>query len=103
MIIYGPTTSVLININSHPYQIEYPLEAGEYMVIDSRPFVEKEKRLYVVRTNGEMENIFNYRNVEHSVFKTIPAGLVKIDYARTYGVDLTIFKERSEPPWRSSL
>lgn len=100
---YGPATSVKINIADHPYEVAYPLEAGEYMVIDSRTFVEKDKRLYVVRVNGEAENIFNYRSTEHSVFKKIPAGLIKIDYSRTYGVDIIVFKERSEPPWKSLL
>lgn len=102
MTVYGPCASVLINIAGHPYEVAYPLEKGEYMVIDSRPFVEKEKRLYVVRANGSTENIFHHRSTEHSVFKKIPAGLVKIDYPRTHGVDLVIFKERSEPPWKSS-
>lgn len=101
LIAYGPTPSVLINIAGHPYKVNYPLEDGEYMVIDSRTFAKKEERLFVVRRNGEKENIFNYRGVEHSIFKKIPAGMVKIDYPRTYGVELIIYKERSEPPWKS--
>lgn len=98
---YGPTTSVLININGYPYEVLYPLEEGEHMIIDSRPQTPKEERLYVVRANGEKESIFNYRSVEKSIFKKIPAGMIKIDYPRTYGVDLIIYKERSEPPWKS--
>lgn len=98
---YGPTTSVLININGYPYEVLYPLEEGEHMIIDSRPQTPKEEKLYVVRANGEKESIFNYRSVENSIFKKIPAGMVKIDYPRTYGVDLIIYKERSEPPWKS--
>ena len=100
---YGPTTYVLININGYPYEVLYPLEEGEHMIIDSRPQTPKEEKLYVVRANGEKESIFNYRSVENSIFKKIPAGMVKIDYPRTYGVDLIIYKERSEPPWKSSL
>lgn len=100
MIVYGPTTSVLINIAGHRYEVNYPLEAGEYMVIDSRPNTPKEEKLYVVRTNGIRENIFDYRSAEYSVFKKIPPGRVKIDYSRTYGIDLTIFQERSEPLWK---
>ena len=98
---YGPTTSVLININGYPYEVAYPLEEGEHMIIDSRPQTPKEEKLYVVRANGEKESIFNYRSVENTIFKKIPAGMVKIDYPRTYGVDLIIYKERSEPPWKS--
>lgn len=100
MIVYGPTTGVQVNIAGHPYSVAYSLEDGEYMVIDSRPYVDKEKRLYVVRANGDTENIFDYRSAEHRVFQKIPPGRVKIDYSRTYGIDLTIFKERSEPLWK---
>lgn len=100
MIIYGPTIGVHVNIAGHPYIVDYELKAGEYMVIDSRPYVDKEKRLYVVRANGDTESIFDYRSAEYSVFQKIPPGRIKIDYSRTYGVDLIIFKERSEPPWK---
>lgn len=101
LTIYGPTPSVMINIAGHPYEVNYPIEEKERMIIDSRPFAKKEERLYVVHGNGEKENIFNYRGIEHSVFKKIPAGMIKIDYPRTYGVELVIYKERSEPPWKS--
>lgn len=100
LIVYGPTLSVLINIAGYPYQVEYPIEAGEYMIIDSRPSTPKEEKLCIVRTNGVKENIFQYRSVENSVFKKIPPGMVEIDYPRTYGIDLTVFKERSEPSWK---
>lgn len=98
MTVYGPTTSVLINIAGHPYKVDYPLEKGEYMIIDSRPYIDKDKKLYVVK-RGVTTNIFQYRDVEHSVFKKIPAGNINIDYSRTHGIDLTIFQERSEPLW----
>ena len=100
MKVYGPATSVHIYIAGHPYIVHYPIEAGEYMVIDSRP-VEMDKKLYVVKANGDTVNIFHYRDTENSVFKKIPPGQIKVDYPRSYGVDLTIFKERSEPLWNS--
>lgn len=99
MKIYGPTDSVHVNIAGHPYIVEYPLDEGEYMVIDSRSYVAKDKRLYVVKNDGKAVNVFHYRDTEHSVFQKIPAGSIIIDYSRTYGIDLTIFKERSEPLW----
>lgn len=99
MKVYGATDSVHVNIAGHPYIVEYPLDEGEYMVIDSRPYVAKDKRLYVVKNDGKAVNVFHYRDTEHSVFQKIPAGSIIIDYSRTYGIDLTIFKERSEPLW----
>lgn len=99
MKIYGPTQSVKINIAGHLYEVEHSVDEGEYMVIDSRTNTPKEERLCLVKKNGEKENVFNFRNAEQSVFEKIPAGDVTIDYPRTYGVDLTIFKKRSEPTW----
>ena len=97
LVIFGPTDRVQITIAGHPYIVEYPIAEGEYMVIDSRPVAPIGKQIYIVRTNGKEENIFHYRSCEHSVFKKIPAGDILIDYPGTYGFDLTVFKERSEP------
>lgn len=100
MIVYGPTANVSITINGHIYHVEYPLESGEYMVIDSRSFLPPDERIYVVRQNGERVNVFNYRDPVYSIFEKIPAGDITIDYSRKYGIDLIIFKERSEPKWK---
>lgn len=100
MIVYGPTANVSVTINGHIYHVEYPLESGEYMVIDSRSFLPPDERIYVVRQNGERVNVFNYRDPVYSIFEKIPAGDITIDYSRKYGIDLIIFKERSEPKWK---
>lgn len=100
MTVYGPTTSVNITINGHPYHVKYPIEEGEYMVIDSRSYLPPDERIYVVRNNGEKVNAFNYRDPVYSAFKKIPPGNITIYYSRNYGIDLTIFKERSEPKWK---
>lgn len=100
MRIYGPATSVNITIAGHVYHVDYPVEEGEYMVIDSRDFLPADQRLYLVRNNGQKINIFNYRDPVYSVFKKIPAGSITIDYNRLYGIDLTLFIERSEPKWK---
>lgn len=100
MIVYGPTANISITINGHIYHVEYPIEDGEYMVIDSRSFLPPDERIYVVRQNGEKVNVFNYRDPDHSIFEKIPAGDITIDYSRKYGIDLIIFKERSEPKWK---
>ena len=100
MIAYGPTANVNVSINGHKYHVDYPIESGEYMVIDSRDYLPPEERIYLVRVNGEKINVFNYRDPEQSVFKKISPGYATIYYNQSYGIDLTIFKERSEPKWR---
>lgn len=100
MIVYGPTANVSITINGHIYHVEYPIEDGEYMVIDSRSFLPPGERIYLVRQNGEKVNVFNYRDPVYSIFQKIPAGDITIDYSRKYGIDLIVFLERSEPKWK---
>lgn len=99
LIAYGPAANVYITISGHVYSVEYPVGADEYLVIDSRDFLPPDERIFLVRNNGEKVNVFNYRDPVHSVFEKIPPGRITIDYPRTYGIDLTIFKERSEPKW----
>lgn len=100
MIAYGPTANVNVSINGHKYHVDYPIESGEHMVIDSRDYLPPEERIYLVRVNGEKINVFNYRDPEQSVFKKISPGYATIYYSQNYGIDITIFKERSEPKWR---
>lgn len=100
MIAYGPTANVNVSINGHKYHVDYPIESGEYMVIDSRDYLPPDERIYLVKNNGEKINVFNYRDPEHSVFQKISPGYATIHYNQSYGIDLTIFKERSDPKWK---
>lgn len=99
MIIYGPTTEVNIYIGDNLYMVDYPVESGEYMVIDSRKNQPSDRRCYLVKEDGSILNVFNYRNSEVSIFEKIPAGNFGIYYNRNHGIDLTVFVERSEPEW----
>lgn len=100
MIIYGPASEVNVTIAGHPYAVHYKVESGEYMTIDSRSTQPADRRAFLTKSNGEKVNLFNYRDSENSVMKKIPPGEVMIDYSRLYGIDLTLFLERSEPKWR---
>lgn len=99
MIIYGPAVDININIAGHPYCVHYQVQEGEYLTIDSRDTQPADRRIYLTKSNGEKVNVFNYRDSVYSVFKKIPPGEIVIDYNRLYGIDLTIYLERSEPKW----
>lgn len=100
MIIYGPASEVNVTIAGHPYAVHYKVETGEYMTIDSRSTQPADRRVFLTKSNGEKVNLFNYRDSENSVMQKIPPGEVMIDYSRLYGIDLTLFLERSEPKWK---
>lgn len=94
MIIYGPCTNPRIVINSHVYQVNDTLAAGEHIVVDSR-----EKTVVKHLNNGTTQNIFNRRNKKSSIFEKIPAGDNVITWSGEYGVDIIAHIERSEPEW----
>lgn len=92
MVIYGPATNPRVIINGHGYQIFDVLEASEHVIIDS-------KRGTVTKTtaSGQSTNAFDLRNKEESVFDQLPAGALTISWSGTFGFDLTLYEERSEP------
>ena len=94
MIMYGPCTNPYVLINNHAYAIYTDLEAGEYLIIDSRS-----STVYKYLSNGTVENIFNERGLVDSVFEPIPSGLLRINWSGAFGFDLTLFLERREARW----
>ena len=97
LIAYGPFDKLSVTIAGHVYEVNYPIRANQYMVIDSRQSAPADRQCYVVSESGIITNVFNYRHDTESIFKKIPSGDVLINYSRAYGITLTVFKERSEP------
>ena len=95
MLAYGPASAVQWTIDNHVYKVDYAIRENQYMVIDSKQNTEPYRQCYVVNESGIITNVFNYRVGE--VFKKIPSGNIILNYPRTYGLELTIFIERSEP------
>lgn len=96
-VIYGPTPMVQFTINGHLYEVDYSLRAGQIMIIDSRDSTPITERCIVVNENGTQINVFDYRNPDSLLFEKVPNGDVVLNYSRTYGIDLTLFQERSAP------
>lgn len=92
MIIYGEAVNPRVVINGHPYVLYTTIPAGAYVVIDS-----KQRTIMMYGTGGQKTNVFDYRNKSDSIFEKIPEGNLKITWDAIFGVDLTIFREKSEP------
>ena len=71
LIAYGPAAAVNVNIGGNQYAVDYPVASGEVMIIDTRSTQAADRHAYIVGTGG----------------------------SRTYRIDLTIYKRRSEPAW----
>lgn len=99
LVAYGPTAEVSVKIAGHTYKVSHVVEDGDYMVIDSRKSQPLGEQIYIVKANGETENVFNDRDTNGEIFKRIPPGNVSVSYNREYAIELTVFRERSEPEW----
>lgn len=94
MTIWGYVDHPIVYIAGHAYGVDAVVYEGERLVIDSRA-----KTIQKIGRLGEVTNLFNARDKEQSVFEPIPAGSNPITWPGTYGVDLTVYEERSEPAW----
>lgn len=92
MIIYGAAVNPRITINGYSYVLYTTIPAGSYVVIDS-----KQKTVMMYGAGGTKTNIFNFRNKSDSIFEKIPSGNLTIVWDSSFGVDMTIYRERSEP------
>lgn len=99
IVAYGPFSSFYASIGGNVYDVDYPALEGEYMVIDSRTSVNAQRHCYLAKTNGTIINTFDYRNPDYQLLKKIPSGSNSITLGGSYSIDLTVFKERSEPLW----
>jgi hypothetical protein len=92
MVIYGQAVNPRITINGHPYVLYVTIPSGAYVIVDSRS-----KSIMQYNRDGTRSNMFNFRNKTDSIFEKVPGGNLLITWDSSFGVDLTIYQERSEP------
>ena len=94
MVIYGPVANPYFYAGGKYYGVTTLVDVGEYLTIDSR-----DKTVIRTMIDGRKVNEFNNRSKQTSIFDPIPEGNVKIVWPATFGMTLTLLKERSEPVW----
>lgn len=92
MVIYGLAVNPRITINGYPYVLYATIPQGAYVIIDSRAH-----SITQYNSDGTQTNMFNFRNKTDSIFQKIPGGNLTISWDASFGVDITIFQEKSEP------
>lgn len=92
MVIYGLAVNPRVTINGYSYVLYATIPQGAYVIVDSR-----QKSVMMYNANGTRTDLFNFRNKTESIFQKIPAGDLDIAWDSSYGVDITVFRERSEP------
>lgn len=99
LVVFGAFTVLNLAIGSHVYNVDYAASTGECMVIDSRDYLDYEKKCYVQKNGGGTENAFDYRNPNYELFSKLEEGRHVIAYHGSGRIELTVFEERSEPTW----
>lgn len=94
LIIYGAAVNPVIYIGGHCYQVDCQVEENEYLTIDSIA-----KTILLTKQDESVENHFHQRNRESYIFEKIPAGDNAVTWNKTFGFDIVLFEERSEPKW----
>lgn len=91
MVIFGPCTNPKVHISDDVYEINVDLHESEYLIITSSP-----KRMIKHFADGSEENVMNARNKKYGIERIAP-GTNIINRNGSFGVDITIYKERSVP------
>ena len=91
MVIYGLAVNPRVVINDYAYALYATIPQGAYVIINSRA------KTIMMYQNGTRTNMFNFRNKTASIFQRITGGDLTISWDSSFGVDLTIYHERSEP------
>lgn len=92
MVVFGPAVNPTVTINGYSYILYTTVPSGAYVIIDSRAHT-----IMMYNADGTRTNVFNFRNKTDSIFQKIPGGNLEIAWDASYGVTLTIYRERSEP------
>lgn len=96
MTIKGYAEDPRVLINDYPYQVFDTLEQNEFLQINSRNGA---NTVLKYLNNGTVENLFNYRNKQQSVFEPIPSGDLRISWNGTFDFNIKLFIQRSTPRW----
>lgn len=95
MTVYGPCIDPRIVIGGKLYEVKTKLDEGEYLLIDSRA-----STVVRVRVDGTRVDEFDNRVTEpNSLFEKIQPGYNLINWDGSFGFDLLLYIERSEPFW----
>lgn len=94
LVFFGACRDPAVTIGGHTYSVECDIGHGEYLTIDSTA-----KTIYLTQNDGTKVNYFRFRNKEQYVFEKIPSGTNSVAWDGTFGFDLILLEERSEPKW----
>lgn len=94
--VYGPAVSPYVIIAGNRYQVDVTVEEGGLLVVDGLA-----RTITVSNADGQAMNAFSagVREDGANVFAKVPAGTHAVTWGGSFGFDISLIEERSEPVW----
>lgn len=110
IVVYGGEAGVSnpsVRIGRNLYQVYVDVPPSGYLIIDSHKKAEIGESIQLIDNTGMVFNAMDLRNkgIPKSgeyIFEKIPSGQHLITTNGNFGFDITLYLERSAPPWTSS-
>ena len=99
-VLHGPSAGMNVQIGNVHMIVVHTIPVNGYMVVDTRDFIPADKHCYIV-SDGVETNCFNDRDPASPLLTKIDPGMHTVRYTRDTRLELTIFRERSEPVWEN--
>lgn len=103
MVIFGPVSNPQLTLGGNTYALDMDIPSGSYVTVTS---IAGRRTIVMTAENGDETNVFDKGrrgtglNGGEYIFQPIPAGDSIVQWSG-FGVDLTVYQEESEPPWRN--
>ena len=103
MVIFGPVSNPQLTLGGNRYALDMDIPSGSYVTVTS---IAGRRTIVMTAENGDETNVFDKGrrgaglNGGEYIFQPIPAGDSIVQWSG-FGVDLTVYQEESEPPWRN--
>ena len=94
LLIYGEVTNPSVIIGGHTYTVNGTVGKGETLLIDGL-----KKTITLTTATGNKVNWYAKRERKNYIFEPLKPGQNTVAWNGTFGFDLTVIEERSEPKW----
>ena len=99
LIVYGPATHPSVIVAGNRYEVDVSVPDGSRLELDTR-----DRTVRVIGRSGDVTNAFDARvrgrrGGGSYAFQPLPAGESQVTSDNTFGFDIVIHDERTEPAW----
>jgi hypothetical protein len=93
IVIEGQAENPVITIGDIEIALNVTVGSGATLTIDSR------NKTLILSDGTSQTNVYGYRDVAVDIFKKIPYGEVNVKWDSNFAWTLTLYDERTAPPW----